>query len=270
MSEPHLLVERRDDVLILTLNRPAVGNALSPEMLIRLAEAWYAYRDDGSLRVAVLTGAGSRSFCVGGDLKLTMPLMTGARRPESEWDHRLLAEPALFLDAILRGTALYKPVICAVNGSALGGGTEILQACDLRLAAEHAVFGTPEARVGLLPGGGSLTRLPRQVAYAHAMEILMLGEPFSAQRALEIGLVNRVLPGPELREAALDLARRLAANAPLALRAIKEGVLRSSGVPLARAFEIESEVSAPVLRSADAREGPRAFAEKRPPRFTGG
>jgi enoyl-CoA hydratase len=268
-TDHHLLVERRDGILILTMNRPAKRNALSPEMLVRMAAAFREYRDSPELRVAVLTGAGDEDFCAGGDLELTMPLLTGARKPEGEWDQRLLADLSQFTDAILRGFALYKPVIAAVNGRALGGGTELTNACDLRVAAEHAVFGTPEARVGLLPGGGSLTRLPRQVPWARAMEILMVGEPFSAQDALAMGLLNYVVPRAEVIPKALELAGKLAANGPLALRKIKEGVLRASGRPLEEALRIEDEVSAVVMASRDAREGPRAFRERRPPRFSG-
>ena len=255
--------------MTLTMNRPEVGNALSPQMLILLSRAWVEFRDSDDLRVAIFTGSGEKAFCVGGDLALTMPLMTGARKPEDDWDHELLASPTAFTDAILRGFELYKPVISAINGSALGGGTEMIQATDIRIAAEHAVFGTPEAKVGLLPGGGSLTRLPRQIPYAHAMEMLLTGAPFSAERALEFGLVNRVVPREELMDTALEFSALLAANGPLALRKIKEGVLRTSGLSIAKALEIENEVSAAVLTSRDAREGPRAFKEKRAPRFSG-
>ncbi|MGI9590414.1 MAG: enoyl-CoA hydratase-related protein [Myxococcota bacterium] len=267
--QPHLLVEKRDGVMILTLNRPETRNALSPEMLVRLARAWHEFRDSEELRVAILTGAGQEDFCAGGDLKLTMPLVTGARPPESEWDHMLLADMKLFTDGVLRDFELYKPVIAAVNGRALGGGTELTNACDLRVAAEHAVFGTPEAKVGLLPGGGSLTRLPRQVPFARAMEMLMIGDPFTAGEALAMGLLNYVVPAEQLLPRALELAARLAENGPLAVRKIKEGVLRASGLPLDQAYQIENEVSAAVMQSEDAREGPRAFAEKRRPRFTG-
>jgi enoyl-CoA hydratase len=267
--ESHLLIERRDGVLILTMNRRAARNALSPEMLVRLAGAWHEFRDTADLRVAILTGTGDEDFCAGGDLKLTMPLLTGARQPEDEWDRRLMADLTQFTDAILRGFTLYKPVIAAVNGNALGGGTEMTNACDLRVAAEHAVFGTPEAKVGLLPGGGSITRLPRQIPYAKAMEVLLIGDSFSAAEALAMGLVNYVVPHAALMSTALELARKLADNGPLAIRKIKEGVLRSSGLPLAQAYEIENEVSAAVMMSKDAREGPRAFKEKRKPRFTG-
>ena len=267
--EPHLLVEKRDGVMILVMNRPAKRNALSPEMLVRMAAAWREFRASPELRCAILTGAGDEDFCAGGDLERTMPMMTGARQPEDEWDRRLMADLSQFTDAILRGFELYKPVIAAVNGSALGGGTEMANACDLRVAADHAVFGTPEAKVGLIPGGGSLTRLPRQIPYALAMEMLLVGDPVTAQQALAMGLVNYVVPRAELMDKARELAAKIAANGPLAVRKIKEGVVRTSGVPLGLGLQIENEVSAAVMSSKDAREGPRAFREKRKPNFTG-
>ena len=266
---PHLLVERDGPILTLTLNRPEARNALSPEMLVRLAGAWREFRETKHLRVAILTGAGDVDFCAGGDLVRTMPLLTGARQPEDEWDRRLMADLGQFTDAILRGFELYKPIVVAVNGNALGGGTEMANACDIRVASERAVFGTPEAKVGLLPGGGSISRLPRQIPWAKAMEMLLLGEPVSASEALAMGLVNHVVPPAEVMPTARRLAERLAANGPLAVQKIKEGVVRGSGLTLAEALRIEDEVSAAVLSSRDAREGPRAFKEKRPPRFTG-
>jgi len=269
MPDAHLLVDRRDGIMTLTMNRPEVGNALSPQMLILLARAWYEFRDSADLRVAIFTGAGDTAFCVGGDLKLTMPLFTGARQPEDDWDRELVGSPKLFADAILRGLEIYKPIISAINGSALGGGTEMIQATDIRIAAENAVFGTPEARVGLLPGGGSLTRLARQIPYAHAMEILLTGRPFPAKKALEYGLINYVVAREDLIDKAHEIAEALAKNGPLALRKIKEGVIRTSGLPIDAALKIENEVSAAVMMSNDAREGPLAFAEKREPKFTG-
>ena len=268
-SDEHLLVERKDGIMTLVMNRPKARNALSPQMLVRLADAWYEFRDTKDLRVAILTGEGERDFSAGGDLAITMPLLTGARQPEDDWDHRLLSSPKLFTDAILRGFEIYKPIIAAVNGIALGGGTEITNACDLRLASEHAIFGTPEAKVGLLPGGGSISRLPRQIPYAKAMEMLLVGGTYTAQEALDMGLLNHVLPKDELLPKARELAARLAENGPLAIRKIKEGVLRSSGCTMVEALRIEDEVSAAGMSSKDAREGPRAFKEKRKPRFTG-
>jgi len=268
-DDNHLLVEESDGVLTLTMNRPAARNALSPQMLVKMAHAWYAFRDRKDLRVAILTGMGEEDFCAGGDLKITMPLMTGARQPEDDWDHELLADGTLFTDAILRGFECYKPIIAAVNGNALGGGTEMMNACDLRVASENAVFGTPEAKVGLLPGGGSITRLPRQIPYAKAMEMLLIGDHFSAAEALDMGLLNDVVPFDALIPRARELAGKLAANGPLAVQKIKEGVMRSSGLPLDEAYQIENEVSVAVMTSKDAREGPRAFKEKRKPEFTG-
>jgi enoyl-CoA hydratase len=268
-AESHLLVERRDGIMILTMNRPEVKNSLSPQMLIKLAAAWHEFRDTADLRVAILTGAGDEDFCAGGDLQLTMPLITGARQPQDEWDEKLMGDLQQFLDAILRGFELYKPVIAAVNGRALGGGTELTNAVDLRVAAEHAIFGTPEAQVGLLPGGGSLTRLPRQIPYCKAVEMLMLGESFSAQEALAMGLLNYVVPKEQLMDKAFALASRLAANGPLAVQKVKEGIMRSSGLTLQQAYQVENEVSAVVMQSKDAREGPRAFKEKRKPNFIG-
>ncbi|MDE0884389.1 MAG: enoyl-CoA hydratase-related protein [Myxococcota bacterium] len=267
--ERHLLVEEEDGVMTLIMNRPEARNALSPQMLIQLCEAWHEFRDRDDLRVAILTGAGETDFCAGGDLKLTMPLMTGARKPEDKWDHQILENPGQFTDAILRGFELYKPVIAAVNGNALGGGTEMTNACDLRVASEHAVFGTPEARVGLLPGGGSISRLPRQIPWAKAMEMLLIGDHWSARDALEMGLLNYVVPHAQLLAKVHELADKLARNGPLAVRKIKEGVMRGSGLSLSEALKIEDEVSATVMMSKDAREGPRAFKEKRAPRFTG-
>ncbi len=268
-EQSHLLVERADGVMTLTMNRPAARNSLSPQMLILMAEAWYEFRDSHDLLVAILTGAGDEDFCAGGDLKRTMPLITGARQPDDEWDRRLLADTQMFTDAILRGFELYKPVIAAVNGNALGGGTEMTNACDLRIASENAVFGTPEAKVGLIPGGGSISRLPRQIPYAKAMEMMLIGDSFSAAEALQMGLLNYVVPRESLMDKARELASKLAANGPLAVRKIKEGVVRTSGMPLDAALAVEDEVSVAVMMSKDAREGPRAFKEKRKPKFTG-
>ncbi|MAE93036.1 MAG: enoyl-CoA hydratase [Deltaproteobacteria bacterium] len=270
IEDDHLLVERRPDgVLVLTMNRPEARNALSPQMILKLCEAWHEFAETKELRVAILTGAGDLDFCAGGDLKITMPLMTGARQPQDEWDHALMADPRKFTDGILRGYDIYKPIIAAVNGNALGGGTEMMNACDLRVASDNAVFGTPEVKVGLIPGGGSITRLPRQIPYAKMMEMLMVGRPFSAQECLDMGLLNYVVPRSELMSKALELAELLAANGPYAVSKVKEGVIRSSGLSLDEGLAIENEVSAAVMSSKDAREGPRAFKEKRKPVFKG-
>ena len=263
-----LLFERRDGVAVVTFNRPAKKNALTPEMIVRLADAWAEFRDDDSLRVAILTGAGD-TFSAGADLGRLIPLLTKARAPEDDWDRRLLAEPSIFQAAILRRFELWKPVIAAVNGAALAGGCEMLQATDLRLAAPEASFGLPEPKRGIVPGGGSLVRLARQVPYVRAMQILLTGDPLPASTALEIGFVNEIVPRGELLDRAFALAARIAENGPLAVRKIKEAVIRSQGRPLDEAFAIEEECTREVMRSADAREGPRAFMERRKPNFLG-
>jgi enoyl-CoA hydratase len=258
---PDLLFEKRAGIAYLTFNRPERRNAISPQMMLQLADAWLEFRDDPALRVAILTGAG--------DLALLMPLFTGARPPADEWDRRLLANLDRVPIALLKPFELYKPIIAAVNGYALAGGCEILQATDLRIASRTASFGLSEAQRGLVPGGGSMVRLARQVPHCKAMEILLLGDRMPAAEAHRIGLVNEVVEPDRVLPRAEELAARLAKNGPLALRKIKEAVLRTSGEPLARAYEIENECSAVVMASKDAREGPRAFMEKREPVFTG-
>ena len=266
---PDLIYEKRDGIAYLTMNRPERRNAISPQMMVQLGEAWLDFRDDDDARVAILTGTGDQAFCVGGDLELLMPLFTGARKPEDEWDRRLLSNRGLTAVALLRPFELYKPIVAAVNGYALAGGCEILQATDLRIASETASFGLSEAKRGLVPGGGSMVRLARQIPHCKAMEILLLGDRMSAWEAHRVGLINEVVAPEELLPRAEEIARRLAKNGPLALRKIKEAVLRTSGLPLEEAFAIENECSAAVMRSRDAREGPRAFMEKREPVFTG-
>lgn len=265
----HLLYEKRDGIAWLTFNRPEKRNALSPQLMVQLAEAWRDFRDDRTARVAILTGAGDRAFSAGADLGLLIPLMSGARKPEDEWDRKLLADRSIMMTALLRGFELYKPVIAAVNGFALAGGTEILQATDIRLAAPHASFGLSEVKRGIIPAGGSLVRLARQIPYCKAMEILLTGEPLSAEEAHRIGLVNEIVPADQLLKRAAEVAGIIAANGPLAVQACKEAVIRTSGVEIDVAFAIESECAGKVMRTKDAIEGPRAFMEKRPARFSG-
>lgn len=265
----HLLYEKRDGIAWLTMNRPERRNAISPEMLVRLRDAWRDFRDDGDARVAVLTGAGEKAFCAGADLKLLIPLFTGARKPENEWDEALLADRETLNRGLLRDFELYKPVIAAVNGFALAGGTEILQATDIRIACPEATFGLSEAKRGIIPAGGSLVRLQRQIPFAKAMEILLTGDPMSATEAHRIGLLNEIVPRQTLLERAEAVARRIAENGPLAVQKIKETLLRTNGLPFVEALAVESDCARAVMRSQDAVEGPRAFMEKRKPVFTG-
>ena len=261
--------EKRGHIAYITLNRPEVRNAIDPELMVRLAEAWLDYDQDDELRVAIVTGAGDQSFCAGADLKRLIPLLTGAREPEDEWDHRLRADASLGRTALLRGNDLFKPVIAAINGHCLAAGTELVQGTDIRIASENATIGLTEVKRGIVPAGGGLMRMPRQVPFAKAMEILLVGDSISAEEARLIGFVNYVVPQSELMAKAEEFAAKIAANGPLAVRKVKEAVIRGAGQPLKEAQQIENEVIAAVMTSEDAREGPRAFIEKRPPQYKG-
>jgi enoyl-CoA hydratase len=256
-------------VLVVTLDAPARRNALTPEMLCRLADAFLAFDADPTLLACVLTGAGELAFCAGGDLERTLPLMTGARAPEDDWDRRVLGDPLVMAASSLRERVPDKPVIAAVNGVCMAAGFEILLGTDIRVAAAHARFGLPEVQRALLPFAGSMARLPRQVPWASAMQLLLTGEPIDAAEAHRIGLVNAVLPAAEVLPRALAIAARIAANGPLAVRTVKRTANAASGRPLEDAFALENEAKRLVLGSEDAREGPRAFLEKRPPRWRG-
>jgi enoyl-CoA hydratase len=268
-AEAHLLFRKEGHIARLTMNRPAKRNAISPEMLVRLARGWREVREDPEIRVAILTGAGEQAFCAGADLGRLIPLLTRQRPPEDEWDDQLIADRDAFGDGLLRGFELHKPVIAAINGHALAGGTELVLACDLRFAASGSTLGLTEVARGIIPGGGGVSRAPRQVPYCKAMEILLVGHPISAEEAWRIGLVNDVLPPSAVAARADEIATRIAANGPLAVQAVKQAVLRADGAPLTEALAIESEVGVRVFTSEDAIEGPRAFMEKRPPRFVG-
>jgi enoyl-CoA hydratase len=255
-------------IAVLTINRPEARNALNPEVLVKLATAWKRVRDDENIRVAVICGTGP-AFCAGMDLGRMIPLITGARPPEDEWDEAVIADPSIGHRALLRDFDTEKPVIAAINGFAIAGGMELVMGCDLRVAADTAKFGLQEVKWAIFPGGGSTVRLPRQVPYSRAMEILLTGEQFTAERMLDYGFLNYVVPGQEVLDKAVELAEKIAGNGPLAVTAVRRSVREAIGVPEARALERESEISATVYATDDAREGPRAFMEKRKPVFKG-
>lgn len=266
---PALLYEKKGQVAYITLNRPDVHNALDAEVVVRLAEAWKEFAADDSLRVAIITGAGERAFSAGADLRKLIPLMSGARDPEDEWDEKFVADRQLVNTALLRRFEMYKPVIAAINGFCLAGGTELIQGTDIRIAAEHATFGLTEVKRAIIPGAGSMVRLPRQVPFCKAMEILLVGDSMSAAEAHRIGLVNYVVPASEVMPLAEDFARKIAENGPLAVQKIKETVLKALGRPIEEGYDLEDEATRFIVRTEDAREGPRAFTEKRAPRYVG-
>jgi enoyl-CoA hydratase len=246
-----------------------VRNAVNPEALCRLADAWQDYAADDSLRVAIITGAGDRAFTAGADLGSLIPLLSGARQPQDEWDYRVVQDRQLRERVMLREMPLYKPIIAAINGACIGLGAELIQATDLRIAAEHATFAVNEVARGFMPGGGSTVRLARQIPLCKALEIILVGDPISAQEAYRIGLVNEVVPANHVMPRAEALARKIAANGPVAVRKTKETVLRSLSVSFVEGFRIERENADFTMATEDAREGPRAFMEKRPPRYIG-
>lgn len=263
MSEPHLLVEKDGHVVTVTMNRPERKNAWSLEMIARLADAWDDIDNDPEARVAILTGAGG-TFCSGSDLKE----MHGDQS-HNPWHARFKEDPNLQWKAMLRSYRLKKPLICAVEGYALAGGTEIIQTTDIRVASKEAVFGLTEAQRGLFPLGGSTVRLARQVPFTVAMEILLTGERFTAQQAYDWGLVGRLVEPGEALTVARQIADRIAANGPLAVQGIKKSVMESEMLPEAEALANELKIGWPVFQSNDAKEGALAFREKRDPKFTG-
>jgi len=264
-----VICEVTDHIAYITLNRPEAHNAVSPEMVVKLNEIWEEYRDNPDIYCAILTGAGEKSFCTGLDLSSTISLKTKAKEPRNEVEKIVAGNPVTIDYAMLRDFELYKPVIAAINGFALAGGMELVQACDIRVAAENAKFGLREVSLGLFPLGASTVRLPRQVSYCNAMEIMLTGGLFSAQRALEMGFVNHVVPQEQLMGKAEKIAKTIAANGPLSVKAIKESVIKCMGEPVNKGLSIEQEYGDKVFASDDAKEGPLAFIEKRKPQFMG-
>ncbi|HEX4223480.1 MAG TPA: crotonase/enoyl-CoA hydratase family protein [Pseudonocardiaceae bacterium] len=253
-TEPVVLVERKGRILIVSINRPHQRNALDGAAGHALAAAMDELDTDEGLSAGILTGTGG-TFSAGMDLKAFLR----GERPDL---------PGRGLGGITQ-TPPRKPLIAAVEGWALAGGFELLLACDLVVAATTARFGVPEVKRGLAAGGGAALKLPRRIPYVAAIELLLTGEPVSAQRGYELGLVNRVVDTGQALPAAIELADLLVANGPLALAATKEVASRTADWPTEIGWQRQEEILAPVYVSADAREGAQAFAEKRPPVWTG-
>jgi enoyl-CoA hydratase len=280
---PHLLVERDGHVLVVTMNRPYRRNALSSEMMRRMGEAWDEANADPGVRAVILTGAGGH-FCAGADLEAMSDAapgdaFEGADRPTAEDEApgddaadggTTVAEIADgVIKPLLKGFLLDKPLVAAVEGAAIAGGTEILQATDVRIAAESARFGVSEVRWGIYPLGGSVVRLRRQIPYTVAAEMLLTGRHLSAAEAQRIGLVGEVVPDGTALDRAREVAAAIATNGPIAVQAVLRALRATEGVPEREAMRIDSQIGMNVYLSDDAREGPRAFVEKRTPQFTG-
>lgn len=247
-----LLYEKEGKVVTVTFNRPDALNALNPELCQEFSEAMIKFRDDPEAWVAIITGAG-RAFCVGADLQELIPV----------WADGSFRIPPM----IMRGLDIWKPLIAAINGAALGGGLEVALACDLRIAAEKAILGQPEVRWSLLPGWGGTQRLPRMVPQAKAAEMLLMGGNISAKEAHQIGLLNRVVPAEELLSTAREWAIRLCENGPLGVRAAKEAMVRGLSMSLEDGLGLELRLFESNLTTEDTKEGLQAFAQKKKPEY---
>ncbi|MBI3936088.1 MAG: enoyl-CoA hydratase/isomerase family protein [Betaproteobacteria bacterium] len=249
-----------DHIATVVINRPEAMNSIDPEMREQLHGLWDRMREDDGIHVAIVTGAGDRAFCTGSDLKKTMP-------PKESFAELLFGrnKPGNMMDRF--GTD--KPLIAAVNGYAVGGGLELALACDICIASENARFGLAEVRIGSIPGSGGVQRLPRTVSKSNAMLMLLTGDQIDAAEACRIGIVSKVVPLPELMPAAQAIARRIAENAPLAVRAVKRLVLQGMEMPLPSAIELDRYVWGLLRDTEDRIEGRKAFAEKRKPRYKG-
>jgi len=268
MTEPALLIEKDGHIATVTMNRPEVKNALNPEMLCRMADAWDQIDGDDEIRVAIITGADG-SFCAGADLDKLVGRQLKGLPPEDEFEQRCRDDAGVIFKGLLRNHHLATPLIAAVEGSCIAGGAEILQATDIRIAGESAKFGISEVRWSLFPMGGSTVRLRRQIPFTKAMELLLTGDHYTAAETLEMGLIGRVVADGTALTVANEVAERIAANGPIAVRKIKQSVIETEFLPEKEALEIEFQHGMQVFASEDAREGPRAFKEKRTPEFKG-
>jgi enoyl-CoA hydratase len=259
-----------DHIARIVIDRPEAKNAMDMEHFFQLRSAWDRFDEEDEAWVAVITGV-KDVFLVGADLKTYIPQITEHQKKIASGEVETIGGYRLDdgTRAVLRGVKLYKPIIAAVNGTCVAGGMEMLGGCDIRVAADTATFGVLEPKRGLFAGGGTTVRLPRQIPYPAAMEFLLCADQIGAGRALAMGLLNEVTHPDRLMERADDYAHRIIANGPLAVRKTKESVLRGLATDMREAYRIESEIAGEVFGSEDAKEGPRAFKEKRPPVWTG-
>jgi enoyl-CoA hydratase/carnithine racemase len=256
----NILYEKRGHIAYVTINRPDRRNAIDPATSHDLKQAFEDFKADDDAWVAILTGAGDQAFSAGADLVAMSAALSGGGEG---------VPMNVPFGGITRGYECWKPIIAAINGYCLAGGLEIALSCDIRVAAEHAQFGLPEPRRAIIPAAGGTQRLPRTVPLAFAMELLLTGDRFDAQTALRFGLVSRVVPQAELMATAEAIAGRILECGPLAVRAIKQAVLRGREMSLEDGLRLEGQLAGPIFGTEDAREGPRAFAEKRKPAYKG-
>jgi len=248
--------KKEGKLAIFTIDRPRAFNAIDRETWQGLQDAMKDFRDDDNLWVGIVTGSGNRAFCAGADITDTLPFMR--QTGHSNW---------IWPSTSMYGLDLWKPLIAAINGVALGGGLEIALACDIRIAAETARLGTPEVTLGLIPGWGGTQRLPRMIPWCKAAELVLMGKPVDAQEAYRIGLVNKVVPPEALMTTAREWAETICQAGPLAVRAAKEAMIRGASMPLNDGIQLERALLSYVLTTQDFVEGTTAFTEKRKPDF---
>jgi enoyl-CoA hydratase len=268
MTAPALLIDRDAHVVTLTMNRPEVKNAINMEMLCRLADAWDMIDADPDIRCAILTGADG-NFSSGADLdKLVTRSMAGLP-PEDEFEERIRADYTIIFNGLLRNRQLKKPLVAAIEGYCVAGGTEILQGTDIRIAGQGAMFGVTEAKWSLYPQGGSVIRLRRQIPYTKAMEMLLTADMYPADEALSFGLIGRVVPDGHALAKGKEIAATVASNGPVAVQKIKEAVIATECLPEKDALAVDFQIGQQVYQTEDSREGPKAFKEKRTPTYKG-
>jgi enoyl-CoA hydratase/carnithine racemase len=244
-------------IAIFTINRPDTMNAINVQAIRELHEAMVAFRDDDELWVGIITGTGDRAFCAGADIKDMLPFL----------QKNLPQCPRALPTTPMRGLELWKPLLAAINGLALGGGLEVALACDIRIASEKARFGVPEVTLGLLPGWGGTQRLPRMIPRCKAAELLLTGKTIDAQEAYRIGLVNTVVPPEAVMHTAREWAETICQAGPLAVRAVKKAMIRGSSLTLEAGLKLENDLEAYLMSTEDYTEGTKAFIEKRNPDF---
>jgi len=262
--------EADDHVAVITIDRPETRNALDMYHFRDLAASWRRFKDDDAIWIAIITGVDD-AFMSGADLKTFIPQVTELQKQIAAGDVKEVDGCRLSdsVYAVLRNVKIFKPIIAAVGGPCVAGGMEMLGGVDIRIATPDATFGVMEPKRGLFAGGGTTVRLPRQLNFPAAMEFLLTAERFPAQRALELGLINEIVPREQLMDRAKEWAARINANAPLAVQATKESVLRGLALDLEEAYKLEQQISSQVFQTEDAKEGPKAFAEKRAPVWQG-
>ena len=248
--------QKEGHIAIFTINNPEVMNALSPQQVAEWTEALIDFRENKDLWVGIVTGAGDRAFCTGLDLRSAGPQSGGGPSPQPQ-------------ETLVRGLKLWKPLIAAINGYALGGGLEIALACDIRIASDNARLGLTEVTLGLMPGWGGTQRLPRLIPFSIAAEMMIMGKRITAQEALEIHLVHQVVPQADLMATAKERAEKICESAPLAVAAVKEAMIRGYSMTLEEGLQLETELGRSVLASKDFAEGRKAFMEKRKAEYKG-